>query len=113
MPSERILQKETIFLKSNTVYLRMEKLCSSNINDVKKLLDLTSNDYGLNELCYIPSIATSSFLFASNLFNHETIFANEQNELLLSPLSFIPWGFNDNPKLKSEPVKISNNEQSL
>ena len=111
MPSERILQRETVFPKSNTVYLRMEKLCSSNISDVKKLLDLTSNDYGLNELCYIPSIATSPFLFVSNQLNQKTISANARNELSMSPVYFIPWGFVDNPTTKSDPVKISDNEK--
>ncbi len=113
MPSERILQRETVFPKSNTVYLRMEKLCSSNVSDIKKLLDLTSNDYGLNELCYIPSIATSPFLFASNQLNQETILANEQNEISLSPVYFIRWGFVDNPMIKSNPVKISDNVKGL
>ena len=89
----------------------MEKLCSSNISDVKKLLDLTLNDYGLNELCYIPSIATSPFLFVSNQLNQETIFANARNELSKSPVYFIPWGFVDNPTIKSDPVKISNIEK--
>ena len=92
MPSERILNRETVFPKSSTVYLRMEKLCSSNMNDVKKLLDLTADDYGLNELCYIPSVAASPFLFSSKLLNEEIMLANAQEKVLDSPIYFIPWG---------------------
>ena len=45
MPSERVFKTEHVFPHSNTVYTRMEMLCSSSTNDIKKLLDLTANDY--------------------------------------------------------------------
>ena len=68
-PSLRILNNDNLLPMSTSVYLRMGKLCSSNIHDIKKLLDLTADDYNLNKLCYIPHIACSPLLFVSPVIN--------------------------------------------
>lgn len=93
MPSVRLLSSENVLPKAKTVYLRMEKLCSSNIYDVKKLLDITAKDYGLNELCYVPSFAVSPLLYASNALNKVLIDANfDRNSLTFLPYSVL-FGF--------------------
>ena len=115
IPSERILSSPVLIPKSKTVYLRMEKLCSSELRDVKKLLELTSNDYGLNELFYIPSIANSPFLFASKSMNQSlTEVASSQDVLPPAPF-FVPWGFVENQDLQSleVPCKVENCQRVL
>eukprot|EP00112_Aurelia_sp_Birch-Aquarium-sp1_P005482 Seg1622.9 transcript_id=Seg1622.9/GoldUCD/mRNA.D3Y31 product="hypothetical protein" protein_id=Seg1622.9/GoldUCD/D3Y31 len=98
MPSVRLLSSENVLPKAKTVYLRMEKLCSSNIYDVKKLLDITAKDYGLNELCYVPSFAVSPLLYASNALNKVLIDANfDRNSLTFLPYSVL-FGFFKPPK---------------
>ena len=112
MPSERLLMAEHVFPKSDTVYQRMEKLCSSSNSDVKTLLDLTASDYGLDELCYIPCVAKSPFLFASGIINEIFITANSQKKLSLPPMYFIPWGFVEHSVRESTVVKIPNTAQA-
>ena len=109
VPSERIIETKSVFNKTETIYLRMEKLCSSNINDIRKLLELTANDYGLNELCFIPSAATSPLLFASSFINKTSHFEEVKK---LSPIYFIPWGFVSHPVTK-EACVIPDNSISL
>ncbi len=70
----------------------MEKLCSAEINDVRKLIDLIANDYQLNELQYIPSVATSPFIFASQFINKPLTLANVE-EGPFPPIYFVQWGF--------------------
>ena len=92
MPSVRLLSSENVLPKAKTVYLRMEKLCSSNIYDVKKLLDITAKDYGLSELSYVPSFAISPLLYASNALNKALADANlDRNSLVPLPYSVV-WG---------------------
>ena len=93
IPSERLLDNEEVLSKPKTVYLRMEKLCSSNIFDIKKLLDLTADDYQLNEIKYIPSVATSPLLFASTFLNENLIEANYNFECEMPSPYTLPWGF--------------------
>ncbi len=92
----------------------MEQLCSSNIADVKKLLDLTANDYGLNELCYIPSVAASPFLCASNFIHEKIAPLNSLNEQSSPPVYFIPWGFVKHSNVTTTGfVKLPENESAL
>ena len=93
VPSERILNLGEVRPKPKTVYLRMEKLCSSNIFDVKKLLDLTANDYGLNEPSYLPCVAISPLIFASETLNECLISANFDEDTQPPPPYTLTWGF--------------------
>ena len=70
----------------------MEKLCSSDLNDVKKLLDLTAKDYSMNEFSYLPCIATSPFMLASGQIN---AYLTDNNHVMNTPASayFVLWVF--------------------
>ena len=91
--AQRILSSNKLLATSTSVYLHMEQLCSSNIQDVKKLLDLTADDYGLNCICYIPSIVFTPLLFASRALNAALIKANLEGEGTLPEPYFVQWGF--------------------
>ena len=41
-PTERLLDDQMPRLKTKTIYLRMDKLCSNSVFDAKKFLDLTA-----------------------------------------------------------------------
>ena len=92
-PSLRILNNDNLLPMSSSVYLRMEKLCSSNIHDIKKLLDLTADDYNLNKLCYIPHIACSPLLFVSPVINSSLIKANFDGQCNFPLPYLLHWGF--------------------
>ena len=99
MPSERILSIEinnSLFPLTTTVYLTIEKLCSSEINDIRISLDLTSQDYDLNELHYLPFVACSPLVFASQHINSWLLSidndASSSHDQKPHPYS-LPWGF--------------------
>ena len=93
-PTERVLTNQQPLDKSKTVFLRMDKLCSNSLSDIKKFLDMTSHDYGLDDLQYIPSIAMSPLLFASTFINNHLITSNaNQSWNNLPPIYSVPWGF--------------------
>ena len=91
--SQRIISCGRLLPTSTSVYLRMEQLCSSTIQDVKKLLDMIADDYGLNSICYIPSVACMPLLFASRYLSEALIEANLRGDDILPPPYFIQWGF--------------------
>eukprot|EP00112_Aurelia_sp_Birch-Aquarium-sp1_P015884 Seg3558.1 transcript_id=Seg3558.1/GoldUCD/mRNA.D3Y31 product="hypothetical protein" protein_id=Seg3558.1/GoldUCD/D3Y31 len=93
VPCVRILNLDEVRHKPKTVYLRMEKLCSSSIFDVKKLLDLTANDCGLNEPSYLPCVAISPLIFASETLNECLITANVDEDTQPPPPYTLTWGF--------------------
>ena len=103
MPCEKILKREDNFPQTSTVYLRMEKLCSNDLNDIRKLLDLTATDYSLNELSYLPTVAFSPLLFASELINRAKISGNDKpDEMTPQSPYFVQWGFVKFPKDNSK-----------
>ncbi len=73
----------------------MEKLCLSNRNDIKQLLDLTSSDYCLNNKSYIPRVATSPFLFESSYIIMNPLKISDDNSM---HICFVPWGFVEHSK---------------
>eukprot|EP00112_Aurelia_sp_Birch-Aquarium-sp1_P020717 Seg540.6 transcript_id=Seg540.6/GoldUCD/mRNA.D3Y31 product="hypothetical protein" protein_id=Seg540.6/GoldUCD/D3Y31 len=103
-PTERVLTNQQPLEKSKTVFLRMDKLCSNSLSDIKKFLDMTSHDYGLDDLQYIPSIAMSPLLFASTFMNNNLITANaNQSWNNLPPIYSIPWGFLNQTDITESP----------
>ena len=88
LPTRRLIKPdfpgnltETENLKSDTVYLRVEQLCSTNLLDVKNLIDTLMDDYGLFKLKYLPSTLyqpPSPLMFISTISEKEThIFRNK------------------------------------
>ena len=68
-----------------SMYLHMENLSCSNIQGLKKLLYMTADDYGLNSICYIPTVACKSLLFASRYLNEALIETNLRGDDTLPP----------------------------
>ena len=114
MPCERILKREDNFPQTSTVYLRMVQLCSNDIYDIRKLLDLTANDHSVNELSYLPTVAFSPRLFASELINRAKISGNDKpNEMTPQPPYFVQWGFVEFPKDKYDNISLPKSDKFI
>ena len=113
-PTEGVLKNHKPLAMSSTMYLRMDKLCSNSLSDIQKFLDMTSHDYGLDDLQYIPSIAKSPLLFASTFINKHliTVSVNESWDNL-PPIYSVPWGFLNQTKNTETPQLPDNVEAKI